>query len=100
MALPDLVTKPGGVLHSEVQGVPANGNNVFDAGIHLVALDEQLGGAAAVDEWLSIDVASLDGVVTDATYVSRVGNAITVNFSQGGAGVVLVTARVTHSEVR
>jgi len=100
MSFPDLVLKPGGVLHSEVQGVPVNGDNEFDAGIDLVRLDEQLGGEDAVNEWLRIEIFSKGAEVTGATYVSRTGNKLKVNFAQGAADEALVVATVTHSGVR
>lgn len=100
MSFPDLVLKPGGVLHSEAQGVPVNGDNEFDAGIDLVRLDEQLGGEDAVNEWLRIEIFSKGDSVEGGTFVSRTGNKLTVNFTQTGMDEALVIATVTHSGVR
>ena len=101
MAFPDLVLKPNGIFHAQIVGVPDSGDNDFDAGIDLVKLDGLTpGGAAAVDEWLNIEVVALGDSVSGASYVSRDGNTLKVNFTQGGADQALVIATFTHSMVR
>jgi hypothetical protein len=99
MSFPDLTLKEGGALHSQGQGVPVDGDNEFDAGIDLERYDNEL-SIDVVNEWLRLEVFGLGDSVEGATFVSRNGSKITLNFTQSGADEALVLATLKHSSVR
>jgi len=91
VSFPNLQLKPGGVLHSVATGVPVDGDNTFELGFDLENIN---------DEWLRIDVFALGSQVTGATYVSRSGTQVTMNFTQLGTDQARVEAKIIHSSVR
>jgi len=95
---PNLVRTPGGRLHSSATGVPDAGNNTFDLGLEGDLIDRIL--ASTGDDWLTIRVWSLGQAVQNATFVSRSGSLVTVDFGQAGQDPCFVEAEITHSEVR
>jgi len=89
MSFPALTVCPGGAITSEATGVPSNGNNSFSIGF-----------TPDNPNWVTFEVLPVDTQVTGCTFVSLVGSTATLNFVQGGTGVVRVIAILTASSTR
>ena len=96
MPFPDLVASENAALHSAGTGTPDNGNNTFNLGL---PVDKVETVAAQSEDRIVLNIFPLGPSVTGATFVSRNGAQVTVNFTQGGADQARVECQLIHSSI-